>query len=333
MTQTYDLDVVATRGRIVESRHRVQAAIVGRDDVLLGTAREHGATTFWRSSAKPFQLIPFVESGGLDSLDWGDDQMAISCASHGGEPEHVALVARMLRDIGLEDGDLVCGTHEPLSARGARIVRESGQRLTRLHNNCSGKHASMLAFAHTQGWAKQGYEGREHPIQQAIIGQIARWTGVEESDMEMGVDGCGVIVFATPLESMARAYARFGAAAYRGDEVPRRIFSAMTTQPFLVAGTDRLDSLLIDESHGRVVSKLGAEGVHCAAIPELGIGIAIKVEDGHLRAQAPALIRILQLLGGLPESLPPRLAELARKPLRNTRNEVTGEVMMHADFR
>lgn len=326
MTQTHDLDVVVTRGGVVESKHRVHAAVVDLNGRLIASARDYAAHTFWRSSAKPFQVIPFVESRGFDSLDWGDDQLAIACGSHGGEPEHVAIVARMLRDLDLEDGDLACGSHEPLSSRGARIVRESGHRLTRLHNNCSGKHAAMLGFASSKQWKRFGYERPEHPVQIAILHEVAKWTQLRPSQIEMSVDGCGVPVFALSLDRMATAYARLGAASHRGEEVPARVLGAMSDHPFLVGGTDRLDTLLIDETHGKILSKIGAEGVYCATVPEMGIGIALKVEDGAQRATAPALLKILQLIGALPGILPERLHEVAHKSVRNSRNQCVGEV-------
>jgi L-asparaginase II len=324
--QTFQLDVAVTRGGAVESRHRVHAALVDERDTLFARARDASAVTFWRSCAKPFQVMPLIEAGDLDELGWGDDEIALACASHGGEPEHVAVAESMLRDIGLEEGDLACGPHEPLSARGARMVRESGVRLTRLHNNCSGKHAAMLARAHTAGWSTQGYEREEHPVQQAALERVSRWSGVPASRIGRAIDGCGVPVFSLPLESMARTYSRLAVAARRGDEVPRRVVDAMRTHPFLVGGTDRFDSLLMEETDGRVLAKVGAEGVHSLALVDAGIGLALKVEDGAQRAQFPAVLRVLQLLGALPDTLPVRLADFLRRPLRNTRGEIVGEI-------
>jgi L-asparaginase II len=329
--KSYEIDVAVTRGEGTESEHRVHAAVVGEGDELLGTARDSDAFTYWRSCAKPFQVLPFLSSGGFDALGWGEEQLAVSCASHGGEPEHVAIVERMLHDLGLEEGDLACGPHDPSSQRGARIVRESGERPTRLHNNCSGKHSAMLAMARQKGWATRGYEAREHNVQRAILHEISLWTGVPCGKITQAVDGCGVVVFGMTLERMARAYSRFAVAAARGEEYPRRVVTAMGRHPFLVGGTDRFDSALIAETNGRVVSKVGAEGVHCALLPERGIGIAIKVEDGAQRAQVPALLRLLQEIDALPDPLPPRLADLTHKPVKNTRGECVGEVTMRAD--
>jgi L-asparaginase II len=330
--KAYELDVVVTRGLGTESEHRVHAAVVGEGDELLGAARDADAFTFWRSCAKPFQVLPFLASGGFDALGWGDEQLAISCASHGGEPEHVSLVESMLRDIGLEEGDLACGPHDPSSQRGLKILRESGERTRRIHNNCSGKHTAMLALARHKGWSTQGYDRREHHVQRGILHEIALWTDVPCSKIVQAVDGCGVVVFGMTLERMARAYSRFAVAAARGEEFPRRVVDAMSSNPFLVGGTDRIDSAVIDETDGKVVSKVGAEGVHCAMLVDRGIGIAIKVEDGAQRAQVPALLRLLQELDALPEQLSPRLSEWLRKPVRNTRGECVGSVVLRSDL-
>ena len=325
-----ELDVVATRGADVESRHRVHAAVVGDDDALVASAHSHQLVSSWRSCAKPFQVMPFIESGGFDELHWGDDQLALSCASHGGEPEHVAIAEKMLADIGMEEGDLACGPHDPLSSRGLKLLRDSGARLTRAHNNCSGKHAAMLARAQTAGWHTYGYERREHPVQRCCLQAVAKWAGLKETDIGEAVDGCGVVAFALPLENMARAWSRLARAVRDGDEIPKRIYHAMRTRPFLVGGTDRFDSVLIEESDGRVIAKIGAEGVHSVAVPEQGIGFAVKVDDGAQRAQFPAVLRLLQMFDVLPERLPDRLDEFLRRPVRNTRGEVVGEIRLQS---
>ncbi len=332
MIKAYELDVAVTRGQGIESEHKVHAAVVGEGDELLGAARDGDAFTFWRSCAKPFQIIPFLASGGFDELGWEGPQLAVACASHGGEPEHVALVERMLHDIGLEEGDLACGPHDPSSQRGAKILRESGQRPSRLHNNCSGKHTAMMAMARHKGWPPQGYERQDHPVQRHILHEIALWTDLPCSKIVQGVDGCGVVVFGMTLERMARAYSRFAVAAARGEEFPRRVIDAMSNNAFLVGGTDRFDSALIAETQGRVVSKVGAEGVHCALLTDRGIGVAVKVEDGAQRAQVPALLRVLQELGALPSQLSPRLQEWMRRPVKNTRGESVGDVVLRGDL-
>jgi L-asparaginase II len=325
---SHDIDVVVTRGAAAESIHRVSAAVVAGDE-LVGAARDPWLETYWRSCAKPFQLMPFLRAGAADDLGWGADEIALACASHGGEPEHVAIAERMLNDLGLEEGDLACGAADPLSQRGQRLLRESGARPTRLHNNCSGKHAAMLARAQAANWPTGNYDRLDHPVQQSIVHEVEQWTGITASAMTIARDGCGVPVFGLSLEGMARAFARLAAAIRSGDEIPRRIGEAMLANPFLVGGTDRFDTVLMEDAPG-VLCKIGAEGVHCAAVIESGIGVAIKVEDGASRAQYPALLALLGQLGALPDPLPGRLADLARKPVRDTRHEIVGEVGVRA---
>jgi L-asparaginase II len=322
------LDVVVTRGAIVESRHCVHAAVVDGSGRLIASSREPNFVSYWRSCAKPFQVMPLIASGGFDHIGWGDDQLALACASHGGEPEHVAIAEGMLASIGMEQGDLACGPHEPLAQRGQKVLRESGSRPTRLHNNCSGKHAAMLAYAHASSWPVVGYERQAHAVQQDCLAEVAQWSGLEKHEIAQAVDGCGVVVYALPLDAMARAYARLGDQARRSVEIPSRIVHAMQTRPFLVGGSDRFDSALIEATEGRVISKIGAEGVHSVAIVDDGIGFAVKVEDGAQRAQFPAVIRLLQHFGALPAELPPRLAEYMPRVLRNTRGEVVGQVQV-----
>jgi L-asparaginase II len=323
---TLHLDIEVTRGETIESRHLVHAAVVGANDALIAGGRDHGLVTMWRSCSKMFQVLPFLSSGGFDKLDWGSEELALACASHGGEPEHVAVATRMLASIGLEEGDLACGPHEPLSARGARIVRESGRAPTRLHNNCSGKHSAMLARAHTAGWPLHGYERADHAVQRSCLNEVANWSGVSVDDMPIAVDGCGVTVMALPLDRMALAYSRWGRAIMAGDELPLRTAEAIRAHPHLLGGTERFDTMLIEETNGEVISKVGAEGVHCVTVPAAGLGLAIKVEDGALRAQHIAVLKLLQVLQILPETLSPRLAEWIVKPIRNTRGEIVGEV-------
>lgn len=324
--QNLQLDVVATRGSQIESRHRVHAAVWDANGGLTAAARDPFMSVPWRSCAKPFQIMPFLETGGFDELVWGDDELALACASHGGEPEHLAVATRMLQSLGLEDGDLACGPHEPLSRRGAKLVRESGLSPTRVHNNCSGKHAAMLGRAHVSGWPGHGYERDGHPVQTAALEHVAKWTAVPSDKIERGIDGCGVVVFGLPLAQMARAYAMLGLSATRGDEIPARIARAIRTRPLLFGGTDRFDSLVIEESSGRVIPKVGAEGVHSVVVLDKGLGLTVKVEDGASRAQYPAVLRLLQLVGALPDPLPQRLQEFGRPRIRNTRGEVVGEV-------
>ena len=320
-----DLTIVATRGSTVESRHAVHAAVVASSGDLVAAAGSPDLVAHWRSCAKPFQVHPFLASGLFDALGWGESELALACASHGGEPEHVALAASMLRTIGLEEGDLACGAHEPLTARGARLLREQGRAPSRLHNNCSGKHAAMLASARGHGWPSLGYELPGHPLQVAIRRSLARWTGVASGALEIATDGCGVPVFILSLRQMALAWARLQGEA-RVDRPAARILDAMARQPFLVGGTERFDTVLMEETDGAVVAKVGAEGVHCVLVREQGIAFAIKVADGSPRAQYPAVLRLLQHLDALPHTLSARLQDLLVTPVRDTRGDIVGDI-------
>lgn len=320
------LDVVVTRGDAVESRHRVHAAVVTADGSLLEGARDPELSVWWRSCAKPFQVMPLLRSGGLDALGWGGEQLALACASHGGEPEHVAVAAGMMASLGLEEGDLACGPHEPLAARGARVLAQANERATRLHNNCSGKHAAMLARARQLGVATQGYERADHAVQRDCLDAVAAWCGLPVEQLGVGVDGCGVSVFRLPLANMAFSYARLVYAAAHGDVSSRRVVSAMTTHPFLIGGSDRFDTALMDVCGGNVIAKIGAEGVHTFAIVDRGLGFAIKVEDGAQRAQFPAVLALLDSYDALPRPLPESLRRFVERSVCNTRGALVGVI-------
>lgn len=308
----------------------MHAAVVSAEGDLLMSAGNPGAFTWWRSCAKPFQVMPLVQSGGLEKLQWNPDHLALACASHGGEPEHVAIAEQMLASIGLEEGDLACGPHEPLATRGARLLRESGQRVTRLHNNCSGKHSAMLAQATLRGESTAGYEKIEHEVQQNALQAVSLWSGVDVANIGVAVDGCGVPVFALPLANMALSYARLVHAAARGHGAAARIVHAMTGNPFLIGGTERFDTALMQACRGKVLCKIGAEGVHTLALVDRGIGLAVKVEDGAPRAQYPAVLALLAQLGELPDPMPEALREFTAKAVRNTRGESVGEIRVSA---
>jgi L-asparaginase II len=322
------LDVVVTRGPLVESRHRVHAAVVRHDGVRLAAAHDPELVAWWRSCAKPFQLLPMLRDGTFDALGWGEEELALACASHGSEPEHVAIAGRMLASVGLTEDDLACGPHEPLSERGAELLRASGQPATRLHSNCSGKHAAMLARAVRHGWSTAGYHEAAHPVQDAAWRTVAEWAGLAPDEVARAVDGCGVTVFGLPLHAMALAYARLAEAARIGEALPSRIVRAMTRHPHLVGGTGRFDTLLMQAAPGRLIAKVGAEGVHAVGLVDRGIGVAIKVEDGAPRAQYPAVLACLQALGALPARVPAALAPIAVAVLRNTRDESVGAVFV-----
>ena len=251
---------------------------------------------FYRSAAKPFQALPLVEEGVADRFGFTDEELAICCASHNAEPEHLALARDILARAGLDERALACGPHPSLRPQRARELWARGTRLGAVHNNCSGKHAGMLALAVARGWPPEGYLDPDHPVQKRMLTEVARWSGVAESELVTGTDGCGVVTFALPLADMAASFARFTAAADAGESAAR-VVAAMTGHPFAVAGTGRVCTAVMERLGDRVFVKTGAEGVYCGGVRGHGVGFALKVEDGARRASDVALIRVLSDLG------------------------------------
>jgi L-asparaginase II len=288
-----DLRIEATRGELVEAVHRVSVAVVGTDGRLVAGSGDPAQVTFWRSAAKPFQALPLLDDGAADAFGLTPAELALACASHSSEPGHLAVAEGFLRRVGATVGELACGPHTPISPAVAERVLREGLTLTPLWSNCSGKHAGMLALARFHGWPAAGYIRPEHPVQRRILAEVSRWTEVPAAAIRTATDGCTAVTFGLPLTGMAGAWARFGAAAAPG---AARLRAAMLAHPELVAGTGRLCTDLMAACGGRVLAKVGAAGVYCAAVPELGLGIALKVADGDATASEPALVAVLRSL-------------------------------------
>ncbi len=321
------LRVVATRGGLVESSHRVSVAAVRADGTRVAWSGDPDLVTFWRSAAKPFQALPLVSDGAADRWRLSAEELALACGSHSSEAEHLRVVDGFLRKIGCEESDLVCRGHPPLSQAGAEHLAGSGGPATARWSNCSGKHTAMLALARHHDWPEREYERDGHPVQQRMLREVSRWTDLPEDAIGRGVDGCGVQTFALPVSAMALAYARFGMSS---DTAVARLRQAMTQCPFMVAGTGRLCTELMEASGGAVIAKVGADGVYGASLPHDGIGIGVKVEDGDYRSAAVAVLAVLDALqrhagfhSGVAHAL--RGADRFRTvPIHNTRGTVTG---------
>jgi L-asparaginase II len=317
--------IESTRGDLVESFHEVAAAVTDATGTLVAFAGDPALVTYWRSAAKPFQALPMVADGAADRFGLGSDAIALCCASHSSEPEHVALALRMLAAIGCTEADLACGPHPPLSTAVHEAAIRSGTTLTPAWSNCSGKHTGMLALARHHGWPTAGYERAGHAVQERILDEVARWTGLPRDRLIAGVDGCTTVCFGLPLHAMALAYARFGVS---DEPAAGQVRGAMLAHPHLVGGTRRLCTDLMRETGGRILAKVGAEGVYSAAWPELGLGVALKVADGDNRSAQVALLGILsRVAGALGAELPlGALAAYAEPALRNTRGVRTGSL-------
>jgi L-asparaginase II len=293
--------------------------------------------TFLRSSAKPFQALPLVVSGAADRFGFTDREVALACASHNGEPIHTELAASMLEKIGLGPEALKCGVHEPYGAEAARELRERGEAPNVLHNNCSGKHAAMLAVAVHLGAPIESYNRPEHPVQIAIGKAISQFTGVPVEDLAVAVDGCAVPVFGMTVKAMALAYARLVSPPAEFDEATRRacerIVRVMSAYPEVIGGTsDRLDTEIMRAAPGRLVSKVGADGVYTAGVNPCeewprGLGLALKIEDGDDRqARPPVVVESLRQLGVLKNESLEAVAKYAFFPVLNRPGDVVGEI-------
>jgi L-asparaginase II len=302
------------RGDQTETVHRVHVAVVDAGGVVVARAGDPGITTFWRSAAKPFQALPLVVDGAADRFDLTEIELALTCASHSSEPGQVELVRAFLDKIGCREDDLRCGPHTPLAEHVARDYQARGVRLTPVYSNCSGKHTGMLALARHHGWPTADYHRLAHPVQQRCLEEVSRWTTLSPDQIGTAVDGCGVVCYALPLRNMAWAYASLGTGA-------SRIVSAMLRHPELIAGERRPCTEMMTAFPGRVITKVGAEGVYCALLVQEGLGVALKVEDGHGPAAALAMARTLEEL-----SLRPQPESLGARPIHNTRGEQVGEL-------
>ncbi|HEX4599989.1 MAG TPA: asparaginase [Gemmatimonadales bacterium] len=310
--------VEQVRGPVVEAWHEVHVAVVDTQGGVVARAGDPELVTFWRSAAKPFQALPLVADGVVDRFGLTTEELALTCGSHSSEPGQVARVRDFLAKIGCAERDLLCGPHRPLSERVAQDYERRGVQLTAVYSNCSGKHAGMLALARHHGWPTTLYTRLEHPVQQRCLAEVSRRAEVPAAQIGTAVDGCGVVCFALPLRNMALAYTRLsdGAASDGG-----RVAQAMLRHPDLIAGEGRPCTELMRAQPGRVITKVGAEGVYCALVVEQQLGIALKVADGHGLAAALAMAAVLEALG-----LGPGRATLVARPNVNTRGETVGEL-------
>jgi len=286
----------AWRDALVESVHRGRVAVCDPTGETLDATGDPDGYVYLRSLAKPFQALPLVLSGAADALKLSDEEIAIACASHNGEARHLSAVRSILRKAGLSEDDLQSGAHPPMYGPAAARLARSGEEPRSIHGNCSGKHAGMLALCVHEGWDTTGYRKPDHPAQQKILGAVASICGVERDEVLVAGDQCGVPTFALPLKNLAIGFARLarGEGVSGDHEAARRIRDAMRSNSFMVAGTGRFDTDLMQATN--LVSKSGAEAVFACGSPE-GWGMAIKVSDGSGRAVRPAAMAALSRQG------------------------------------
>ena len=315
------------RGAEIESIHALDAALVDADGAALALYGEPDNRAYLRSSAKPIQVLPLIERGLVDRFGFTPAEIAVMIASHNGEPFQLDAVRTILAKAEIDAAWLQCGPHEPLHPPTAKALLRRGEQPSRLHNNCSGKHAGMLAVCKAEGWPIDTYCDPEHPLQRRIRLLVAELAGVAEPSIGVAVDGCGLPTFALSVRAMATAYARLAAAdRARDTDLARAVgvaFDAMATHPEFVAGTDRLCTAIMTAHGERVIVKTGAEGVYCGALRNEGRGLALKIVDGARRAQDVALVAMLVELGAI-DSV--GLDAFERPPVTNWAGDVVGHL-------
>jgi len=316
--------VEVTRGALVESVHRGAIAVADASGALKLALGDVTAPTYSRSSLKPMQAIPLVESGAIDAFGLSDEEIALACASHSGEPMHTERVAAWLTRLGLSESDLACGAHPSRYEPVAEAMIRAQLAPTRIFNNCSGKHTGFLTVARHWDVATHGYEHVDHPVQVAVAAVLKDLTGAR--DLKYGIDGCAAPNFATSVAEFATAAARMatpGALPSPRAAAAARIIGAMIRHPALMSGTGRACATLIRACNGQAAVKTGAEGFFGAWIPARGLGVAIKIDDGAGRAAETAMAAVLDQLGVLGDD--PKARALLSAPVLNTRGATVGE--------
>lgn len=313
-----------TRGGIIESRHTGAFAVVDGEGKLIKSAGDFAVPIFPRSAIKAFQFVPVIESGAVDHFGFTDEEIALACSSHNGEPEHVRVARSMLKKAQNDEELFECGAHWPSNLEAHHVAVRAGGEALQVHNNCSGKHAGMLALARQLGANSKDYVNIDHPVQQAIAEVIARYCDVDVKALPWGIDGCSVPTWAFPLSNMALGFAKLTETV-----AGKRIIEAVRKHPFMVAGTKRFDTKVMQEVP-RVFVKTGAEGVYCGCIPHAHIGVALKCDDGASRAAETAMASILASLDVWTPEEKEKLQGFAQTDLTNWRKIPVGDV--HAAF-
>lgn len=321
--------VEITRGTRVESQHRGSYAVVDPDGKIVASAGDIDAPVFPRSAVKAFQALPLLETGAADKYQLTDAEIALCVASHSGEPEHAETAAGILKKAGLDKSALECGAHWPMGDAATRALAAKHEEPSALHNNCSGKHSGFLCVACAMDYDPKGYVGRTHPVQREIKIVCEAMTGATLGDDVCGTDGCSIPTYAAPLRGIAKGFAQLGSGhglAPKRAEAARRIFKAVAAHPFMVAGTGRFDTEAMNILRERVFMKTGAEGVYCASFPELGYGIALKIDDGATRASQAVMEALIQKYLPLDDATKTKLSTLGEPTMKNWNKIEVGKV-------
>ncbi|WFS01645.1 asparaginase [Rhizobium tumorigenes] len=326
---TNPVTVEVTRGLLVESRHRGTIVVVDGDGSVVFSRGDIDAGVFPRSACKAMQALPLLESGAADAYGFGHKELALACSSHNGEDEHVALAASMLARAGRDVEALECGAHWSSNQKTLIHQARTLEKPTALHNNCSGKHSGFVCACCHQGIDSKGYVGYEHPLQQQIRDTMQDLTGATLGADVCGTDGCSIPTYAVPLRALAHGFAKMatgqGLAPLRA-KASRRLIEACMAEPFYVAGSGRACTELMQIAPGKIFCKTGAEGVFCAAIPEQGIAIAVKCDDGTGRAAEAMIAATLARFFETDGEIHAGLTAMATKSMHNWNGIHVGDV-------
>jgi L-asparaginase II len=317
-----------TRGGFVESRHTGAYAVLDDTGKLIAAAGDIEQAVFPRSAIKAFQCLPLIESGAADRFGFTAQDLALACASHNGEAAHLRVAEGMLAKAGMSETQYECGAHWPREMADQHELARHNQKPRAIHNECSGKHAGMLALARHLNVPAQGYTGIDHPVQRAVVLTMSEIFDVDINAQPHGIDGCSVPTWAIPLRNLALGFARFGSGVGLSDARRAaccRIVEAVRAHPFMVAGSNRFCTRVM-EAVPRAFVKTGAEGVFCGAIPHAGLGIALKCDDGATRASEKAMAALLASLPVWTDAERRSLAGFAASDLSNWRNIRVGDV-------
>ncbi|MFN4211773.1 MAG: asparaginase [Devosia sp.] len=321
--------VEVTRGNIVESRHRGLGIVVDGDGKTLLSFGEADAGVFPRSACKAMQALPLVESGAADAYALGEKELAIACASHSGEDEHVALASSMLERAGRDASALECGWHWSSDQKTLIHQARTLEKPNALHNNCSGKHSGFVCTCSHIGYEVEGYVDYEHPLQQDIRGTMESLTGATLDHDNCGIDGCSIPSYAMPLRGLAHGFAKMvtgqGLEPVRA-KASRRLMDACMAEPFYVAGTNRACTKLMQVAPGKIFAKTGAEGVFIAALPEQGIAMAVKCEDGTTRAAESMIFALIARYFDREGETQATLMTMANHALKNWKGTQVGDI-------
>ena len=321
--------VKVTRGNQIESIHRGHIVVANAEGETLYHLGDPDFKICMRSCAKPIQALPVITTGAADRFSLTPAELAATSGSLNGQDFQVNAIKSILSKIGLDERSLQCGVHRPSHRPTAKKLEEEGKKPSPLHNNCAGKHSAMLTLCIHHGWPLNNYTSKEHPVQQLILKTVSSMTNTPVEEIGIGIDGCGVPVFFLPLKNLARSYARLTSTS---DQATRQLMDAILSHPEMIAGDERVCTDIMRVLGNKVFAKTGAEGGYAMSLMEKGWGVAIKIEDGNMRALYPVIVETLRQLRVLSGEDEKSLGAYHHPLIVNHRKEVVGGINAQFDL-